>query len=87
MKNTILGAGVISVLATIAFSSAADARCSWTGYHWSCEHLRHHHHAYRSYYRPYVFSYSPGQYSASRLGPEPGGGFYHLGKSNIGKTD
>lgn len=87
MKNAILGAGAISLLATIAFTGAADARCWSSGSHWSCVHHRHHHYAYRSHYRPYAAFYGPGQYAASRLGPEPGGGFYHIGKSNIGKTD
>ena len=87
MKSTILGAAVISLLATTGFSGTANARCWWTGHHRSCAHPRHYHLVYRSHYQPYALYYSPGQYAASRLGPEPGGGFYHMGKSNIGKTD
>lgn len=87
MKSAVWSAAAVSLLATATFSGTADARCWWTGHHLSCVHSPYHHHAYRHYYRPYGLYYSLGQYAASRLGPEPGGGFYHMGKSNIGKTD
>jgi hypothetical protein len=86
MRSIIFGAAA-SLLGVMALSTSAEAQCWWTGYSWSCSYARHYYHPYRTHYMPYGYYYGRGQYAASRFGPEPGGGFYHVGKTNIGKTN
>jgi hypothetical protein len=88
MKMALLGTtAALSLLAAIVFTSAASAQCRWAGYVWAC---RPGDHSPGSGYPQPGFFYGPQQYgAASHLGPEPGGGFYHMdtGNGNVGHTD
>ena len=96
MKTIVLSAAGAFVLAAVAFSGGAEAQCVWTGYAWSCPPSP----APAPYAAPATpfdyqpFGYYPGRPAgpyaasgaASHMGPEPGGGFYHMG-SKHGHTD
>ena len=87
MTKIVFGALLACAVAT-AFPGAARAQCWWNGYAWSC--------GYQSgggYYAPYWgygggygFGYEP-RGLPHLNGPEPGGGFYHEGQTNVGHTD
>ena len=92
--NIVLRGGAAFLIAAAALSGSAEAQCLWTGYGWSCTRY--------GYASPYAsggpndraFGYYRGRNSAygaygaaSHMGPDPGGGFYHMGNSNIGHTD
>ena len=96
MKTISLSAAGAFVLAAAAFSGAAEAQCVWTGYAWSCTPAP----AAAPYAAPQTpfdyqpFGYYPGRPAgpyaafgaASHMGPNPGGGFYHMG-SKYGQVD
>lgn len=95
MRKILLGgAASLAVLAGVLISPA-QAQCNWTGFGWNC--------AGPYYGQPSAAWTYPGagdwwtgglgyygsaeQYASSRNGPDPGGGFRHIGRSNIGHTD
>jgi hypothetical protein len=92
MRKTILtGAAAAAVLAG-ALGGTAHAQCAWTGYDWNCTPPAYSYSS--SYPSPYDwwtggFGYygTAEQYASSRNGPDPGGGFRHMGRSNVGHTD
>jgi hypothetical protein len=89
------------LLAGVGFSGAAEAACWWTGHGWSCPPPGYasqgRRHAYRSYggYDDPAFGYYRGRMTgpyaafgaASHMGPDPGGGFYHMGRTQVGTVD
>lgn len=95
MKTTLLGAAAGLALLAGASASPAQAQCAWTGFGWNCAPG-----PYAYGYAPWTY---PGtgdwltgglgyygtaeQYASSRNGPDPGGGFRHMGRSNVGHTD
>jgi hypothetical protein len=99
MKRLRWGAVGGFAVAALGFSSAAEAQCQWTGYSWSCPSAP----AAQNYPPRYGamdwgqpgFGYYRGQSTgpyaasgaASHMGPEPGGGFRHLGSEHVGHTD
>jgi hypothetical protein len=96
VKTILLSAAGAFVLAAAAFSGVAEAQCVWNGYAWSCAPAP----APGPYAAPQTpfeyqpFGYYPGRPAgpyaafgaASHMGPNPGGGFYHMG-SKYGQVD
>jgi len=89
----VAAAAAAFVVAGIAFGGAAEAQCMWNGYAWSCAPAPYLTQGYAGENDP-AFGYYRGQltgpyaeYGAgSHMGPNPGGGFYHMG-SKHGRVD
>lgn len=87
----ILSGAFWALALAVAFPVAAQAQCVWTGYAWSCSYQ-----GGGGYYAPSsgyqsggndpAFGYEPRGLPHVN-GPEPGGGFYHIGQRNVGHTD
>ena len=82
-------------MAIAAVTGTAQAQCAWTGYGWSCPQpyaaQPYAGYPYGQQYRnpDAGFGYygPTEQYNSARFGPDPGGGYRHVGRSNIGHID
>jgi hypothetical protein len=95
MGKVLYAATTAFLLAGFAFSGSAEAQCWWNGYGWACPPAPY---GYQSYggnddsaFGYYNRSRGTGPYdafgAASHMGPDPGGGFRHMGHSNYGSVD
>ena len=80
MKKIVLVALGGLLTAATAGSGGAAAQCMWNGYSWSCPYAQ----PYAGYgqygYGDPAFGYQPRGLGHPN-GPEPGGGFRHMGQS------
>ena len=84
--RTTLAAVAVAFLVAGGFAGTARAQCAWTAYGWSCSSYRYSGYGVDDpafgYYRgrgnvPYA-AYG----AASHMGPDPGGGFRHMGQEH-----
>ena len=98
MRRILLGGAASLAVLAAAFTGPAQAQCAWTGAGWNCPSA--YGTGYPGYSAgwsyPGAYDWWTGglgyygtaeQYSSSRNGPDPGGGFRHMGRSNVGHTD
>ena len=56
MKYVLGALAAVTLLAGVAASQPADARCFWNGFGWECYHS-YHHHWWRHHHRPFYWGY------------------------------
>ena len=89
MTKILLAAIAAFVMAGAAFSGGAEAQCRWTGYSWACAPQSYAYPPSTGWNDP-AFGYYRGRGNvpnaaygaASHLGPEPGGGYCHVGRNS-----
>ena len=95
MGKVLYAAIAAFLFAGFAFSGSAEAQCWWNGYAWACLPAPSAYGSYSGFDDPafgyYNRSRGTGPYdafgAASHMGPDPGGGYRHMGHSNYGSVD
>lgn len=102
MRKLLLGGAASVAVLAAAFTGTAQAQCAWNGFGWNCPpgygmgypgyspgySAEWNYSGSRDWWTGGLGYYGTAeQYSSSRNGPDPGGGFRHMGRSNVGHTD